>query len=124
MSLFEELKRRNVFRVGIAYLLLGWAVLQGADFMLDLVGAPDWVIRALAVIGLVGFPFALFFAWAFELTPEGVKREIEVDRSQSVTPQYRQEAQRRHHRPVAGDYRVDGGGAAVFPVPEVGRPSR
>ena len=87
MSLFEELKRRNVFRVGIAYLLLGWAVLQGADFMLDLVGAPDWVIRALAVIGLVGFPFALFFAWAFELTPEGVKRESEVDRSQSVTPQ-------------------------------------
>ena len=87
MSLFEELKRRNVFRVGIAYLLLGWAVLQGADFMLDLVGAPEWVIRALAVIGLVGFPFALFFAWAFELTPEGVKRESEVDRSQSVSPQ-------------------------------------
>ena len=87
MSLFEELKRRNVFRVGIAYLLLGWAVLQGADFMLDLVGAPEWVIRTLAVIGLVGFPFALFFAWAFELTPEGVKRESEVDRSQSVSPQ-------------------------------------
>jgi TolB-like protein/thioredoxin-like negative regulator of GroEL len=72
--------------VGIAYLLLGWAVLQGADFMLDLVGAPEWVIRALAVIGLVGFPFALFFAWAFELTPEGVKRESEIDRSQSFAP--------------------------------------
>ena len=85
MSLFEELKRRNVFRVAIAYVLLGWAVLQGADFLLDLAEAPGWVIRALAVIGLVGFPFALFFAWAFELTPEGIKREDEVDRSQSVT---------------------------------------
>ena len=87
MSFFAELKRRNVFRVGIAYVLLGWAVLQGADFLLDLAGAPDWVIRALAVIGLVGFPFALFFAWAFELTPEGVKREKDVDRSQSITRQ-------------------------------------
>ena len=87
MSLFEELKRRNVFRVAIAYVLLGWAVLQGADFLLDLAGAPDWVIRAFAIAGLVGFPFALFFAWAFELTPEGVKREKDVDRSQSITPQ-------------------------------------
>jgi len=87
MSLFEELKRRNVFRVAIAYILLGWAVLQGADFLLDLVGAPEWVIRVFAIAGLVGFPFAVFFAWAFELTPEGIKREEDVDRSQSITPQ-------------------------------------
>jgi len=87
MSIFEELKRRNVFRVAIAYVLLGWAVLQGADFLLDLVDAPGWVIKVFAIAGLVGFPFALFFAWAFELTPEGVKRESEIDRSQSVTPQ-------------------------------------
>lgn len=87
MSFFEELKRRNVFRVGIAYVLLGWAVLQGADFMLDLAGAPEWVIRVFAIAGVVGFPFALFFAWAFELTPEGIKRESEIDRSQSITPQ-------------------------------------
>jgi len=87
MSLFEELKRRNVFRVGIAYLLLGWAVLQGADFLLDLAAAPEWVIRVFAIAGLVGFPFALFFAWAFEMTPEGIKREREVDRSTSITPQ-------------------------------------
>jgi TolB-like protein/Tfp pilus assembly protein PilF len=86
-GLFKELTRRNVIRVAVAYLLLGWAVLQGADFLLDLTGAPDWVIRALAVIGLVGLPFALFFAWAFELTPEGIKRESEIDRSQSITPQ-------------------------------------
>jgi TolB-like protein/thioredoxin-like negative regulator of GroEL len=86
MSLFDELKRRNVFRVAIAYILLGWAVLQGADFLLDLAGAPEWVIRVFAIAGLVGFPFALFLAWAFELTPEGIKRESEVDRSQSITP--------------------------------------
>ncbi len=87
MSFFEELKRRNVFRVGIAYVLLGWALLQGADFILDLIGAPDWVIRTLAVVVAIGLPIALFFAWAFELTPEGIKRESEIDRSQSVTPQ-------------------------------------
>jgi len=85
MSMYDELKRRNVFRVAAAYVLLGWAVLQGADFLLDLAGAPEWVIRALAVIGLVGLPIVLFLAWAFELTPEGIKRESEVDRSQSVS---------------------------------------
>ena len=87
MSFFAELKRRNVIRVGIAYVLLGWVVLQGADFLLDLVGAPEWVIRALAVIGLVGLPFALFFAWAFELTPEGIRRDSEVDRTRSIARQ-------------------------------------
>lgn len=86
MSFIEELKRRNVFRVAVAYVLLGWAVLQGSDFLLDLAGAPEWVIRVFAIAGLVGFPFALFFAWAFELTPEGVKREKDIDRSQSITP--------------------------------------
>jgi TolB-like protein/predicted Zn-dependent protease len=84
MSFFEELKRRNVFRVAIAYVLLGWAVLQGADFLLDLAEAPGWVIKVFAIAGLVGFPFAIFFAWAFELTPEGVKRERDIDRSQPM----------------------------------------
>ena len=87
MSFFEELKRRNVVRVGIAYVLLGWALLQGADFTLDLVGAPEWVIRALTVVVAIGLPIALFFAWAFELTPEGIKRESEIDRTQSVAPE-------------------------------------
>ncbi|MEJ2534890.1 MAG: adenylyl cyclase, partial [Gammaproteobacteria bacterium] len=86
MSLFEELKRRNVFRVGIAYVLLGWVVLQGADFALDLFDAPNLIILALFIIGLVGLPFDLFFAWAFELTPEGIKREEDVDRSGSIAP--------------------------------------
>ena len=85
MSLIQELRRRNVFRVAIAYVLLGWAVLQGADFLLDLAEAPGWVIRVFSIAGLAGFPFALFFAWAYELTPEGIKREHEVDRTSSMT---------------------------------------
>lgn len=87
MSFFEELKRRNVVRVGIAYVLLGWVVMQAADFALDLIDAPNWIIQAMFIIGLAGLPIALFFAWAFEVTPEGIKREADVDRSQSVTPQ-------------------------------------
>jgi len=86
VSLFSELKRRNVIRVAIAYLLMGWVVLQGADFALDLIGAPEWVIRALAIVALVGLPFALAFSWAFEMTPEGIKREAEVNRDESIAP--------------------------------------
>jgi len=81
MSVFAELKRRNVVRVGIAYLLICWALLQGADFLLDLAGAPEWVIRVFAVAAVCGLPVVLFLAWAFELTPEGLKREKDVDRT-------------------------------------------
>ncbi len=87
MSFFEELKRRNVFRVGIAYVLMGWLLLQGADFALDLVDAPNWAIQALSIAVVTGLPIALFFAWAFEMTPEGIKLESEIDRTQSITPQ-------------------------------------
>ena len=87
MSIWAELKRRNVFKVGIAYVLMGWVLLQGADFVLDLIGAPDWVIRVFTLAIAVGLPIALFFTWAFELTPEGIKRESDVDRSQSITRQ-------------------------------------
>jgi TolB-like protein len=87
MSFFEELKRRNVFRVCIAYVLLGWVVLQAADFALDLIDAPNWIIQVFFIAGLIGLPFAIFFSWAFEITPEGIKREEDVDRSSSITPQ-------------------------------------
>jgi TolB-like protein/tetratricopeptide (TPR) repeat protein len=85
MSFFQELKRRNVVRVGIAYVLMGWVLLQAADFGLDLIDAPNWVIQAFAMLVALGLPIALFLAWAFELTPEGIKRESEIDRSQSIT---------------------------------------
>jgi TolB-like protein/Tfp pilus assembly protein PilF len=84
MSFFSELKRRNVFRVGIAYLIGAWLLAQIADLLIDNIGAPDWVMKTLFVVLALGFFIALFFAWAFELTPDGVKRESEVDRSQSI----------------------------------------
>jgi len=85
MSLFNELKRRNVFRVGVAYLIGAWLLAQIADLLIDNIGAPDWVMKTLFVALALGFFLALFFAWAFEMTPEGVKRESEIDRSQSIT---------------------------------------
>ncbi len=87
MSFFDELKRRNVFRVGIAYAIVGWILAQIAEFAFENFGAPDWVLKSVVVVLLLGLPLALFFAWAFEVTPEGIKREIEVDRSQSITSQ-------------------------------------
>ena len=85
MSFFVELKRRNVFRVGIAYLIGSWLLAQIADLLIDNIGAPDWVMKTLFVVLALGFPLSLFFAWAFEMTPDGVKRESEIDRSQSIT---------------------------------------
>jgi TolB-like protein len=85
MSFFAELKRRNVFRAGIAYLIGAWLLAQIADLLIDNIGAPDWVMKTLFVVLGLGFFLTLFFAWAFEMTPEGVKRESQVDRSQSIT---------------------------------------
>ena len=87
MSLFEELKRRNVVRVGVVYLIAAWLLAQVADLLLESFQAPEWVIQAVLIVLLVGFPVALIFAWAFELTPEGIKKEKDVDRSQSITHQ-------------------------------------
>ena len=86
-QLFQELKRRNVFRVAIAYLAVAWLILQLADIVLDNVAAPEWVMQVLMFFIVVGFPVALLFAWAYELTPDGVKRERDVDRSTSITTQ-------------------------------------
>ncbi len=85
MSFIDELKRRNVIRVGIAYVIVAWVVLQIADVLFPILTLPDWAIRLVAGLLIIGFPLALFFAWAFELTPDGIKREREVDRSQSIT---------------------------------------
>jgi len=87
LSFFNELKRRNVFRVGVAYLITAWLLVQVADMLLDNMDAPPWVLQAIFVVLLVGLFVALLVAWAFELTPEGIKKEKDVDRSQSITPQ-------------------------------------
>ena len=84
-SLFEELKRRNVFRVGVAYVVTAWLIAQAADLALDAFAAPEWVMKATLLMLFLGFPLALIFAWAFEKTPEGLKLEKNVDRSQSIT---------------------------------------
>ena len=85
MSLFNELKRRNVFRVGIAYTVVAWLTAQVVDLVLENFGAPVWFMRSLLVILAAGLPISIVFAWAFEMTPEGIKKEKDVDRSQSVT---------------------------------------
>ena len=87
MSLIQELKRRNVIRVAVAYSVIGWVLAQVAEFAFENFGAPDWVLKSVVVVLLLGLPIAIVFAWAFEMTPEGLKREKEVDRSQSITPQ-------------------------------------
>jgi TolB-like protein len=84
-NLFSELKRRNVVRVGFAYIVLGWVALQLGDIMFDMFETPAWVGKTLAALLLLGFPFACIFAWAFEMTPEGVKKTEEVDQSDSIT---------------------------------------
>jgi len=84
-NLFSELKRRNVVRVGIAYVVLGWVALQAGDILFDMFEAPAWVGKTFAALLLLGFPFACLFAWAFEMTPEGVKKTAEVDQSESIT---------------------------------------
>ncbi len=100
MSLFNELKRRNVFKVGIAYAVATWVLIQIADILLDNFGAPPWVMKSLVVALAIGFFITLFFAWAFELTPEGVKRESEVDRSQSHYATDRAKAELHDYRPA------------------------
>lgn len=84
-ALLEELKRRNVFRVAVAYLVGAWLVLQVVDVVSSLVGSPEWLGGTVLMVLGVGFPIAVFLAWAYELTPEGIKKEQDVDRSQSVT---------------------------------------
>jgi len=85
MSLFNELKRRNVLRVGVAYIVATWLLLQVVDFTLDVIGAPNWILQVLVLLGVIGLPAVLAFAWVFEMTPEGIKRESEIQRDDSVT---------------------------------------
>jgi len=87
LSIFNELKRRNVFKVGIAYVIVAWLVAQVLQLVFESFGTPVWAIKSVLVLLATGLPFALFFAWAFELTPDGLKREQDVDRSQPPAPQ-------------------------------------
>jgi len=85
MSILAELKRRNVIRVGVAYAVAAWVFLQVADLALDAINAPDWVLQALMLLIALGFVAALIIAWAYEITPEGIKRERDIARGESIT---------------------------------------
>ena len=87
MSFISELKRRNVFKVGIAYAITSWIVLQLTDVVGNILALPEWVPKLILLLLVAGLAPALILAWAFELTPEGVKREKDIDPSQSITPQ-------------------------------------
>ena len=84
-NLFSELKRRNVVRVAVAYLVIGWVLAQIAELVLPTFGAPEWVLKTLIFLFILGLPVALFFSWAYELTAQGVKKTAEVDDDDSIT---------------------------------------
>ena len=86
MSFIEELKRRNVVRMAMLYLVASWVILQVADVLVDAMELPSTWARGVLAVLILGFPLALIFSWVFEMTPEGIKREKDVDRSQSITP--------------------------------------
>ena len=85
MNFFAELKRRNVFRVGAAYLVVAWLLMQVVDTVVPALHLPGWIVTAVVLFLIIGLPLALVFAWAFELTPEGLKREAEVEPAESIT---------------------------------------
>jgi TolB-like protein/Tfp pilus assembly protein PilF len=78
-TFFGELKRRNVYKVAVAYIVAGWALAQGIAQVFPVFDVPNWVVRLIVFLIVIGFPIALIFAWAFEITPEGLKRAEEAD---------------------------------------------
>jgi len=86
LSLFKELKRRNVLRVGAAYLVGAWLLIQVAEILIPLFGFGDTPVRIVVIVLAIAFIPVLILAWAFELTPEGLRKESEVDRTQSIAP--------------------------------------
>ncbi len=84
-SFFSELRRRNVYKVAVAYAVVAWLLIQAASILFPTFDAPPWVMKVFVAVVVLGFVPALIFAWAFEITPEGIKRESEVEPAQSIT---------------------------------------
>src|SRR5213592_295196 len=78
-NFFAELKRRNVYKVAVAYIVAGWALSQGIAQVFPVFDVPNWIIRALVVLTIAGLPLALVLAWMFEITPQGIKRTATAD---------------------------------------------
>jgi hypothetical protein len=87
VSLFKELKRRNVFKVAIAYVVTSWLLAQVVDLALDKMAAPDWTMRALLIALAIGLPISLVISYVYEVTAEGVMAESQIDRTISITDQ-------------------------------------
>src|SRR5213594_4945639 len=84
-NFFAELKRRNVYKVAVAYAVVAWLLIQAASILFPTFEAPAWVMKVFVAVIVLGFPIALIFSWAFEITPEGIKRESEVQADESIT---------------------------------------
>ncbi|MFZ3374938.1 MAG: hypothetical protein WA183_05245 [Chthoniobacterales bacterium] len=91
-SFFSELKRRNVYKVAVAYAVVGWLVIQISSTVLPTFHAPEWVVQTLVVLVALGFPIALVLAWAFEATPEGIKRTEVADAMPAAASGHRKHA--------------------------------
>src|SRR6266478_6221280 len=83
-AFFAELKRRNVYKVAVAYLVVAWLLIQAASIFFPAFDAPAWVMKIFIIVIIFGFPVALIFSWAFEITPEGIKLESEIEPSKSI----------------------------------------
>ena len=83
-TLFAELKRRNVYKVAVAYAVVAWVLIQAASIFFPAFDAPPWVMKIFIIVIIFGFPMALIFSWAFEITPEGIKLESEIEPSKSI----------------------------------------
>src|SRR5215471_20606964 len=83
-NFFSELKRRNIYKVAVAYAVVAWLLIQAASILFPTFEAPAWVMKVFVVVIVLGFPIALVFSWAFEITPEGIKREEEVSPNESI----------------------------------------
>src|SRR5712692_5992382 len=84
-NFFAELKRRNVYKVAVAYAVVAWLLIQAASIFLPAFDAPAWVMKIFIIVIIFGFPVALIFSWAFEITPEGIKLESEIEPNKSIT---------------------------------------
>ena len=85
MNFFSELKRRNVYKVAVAYAVVAWLLIQAASILFPTFEAPSWAMKVLVALLVLGFPVALVLSWAFEITPEGIKLESEIDPKKSIT---------------------------------------
>src|SRR6476620_2589671 len=83
-SFFSELKRRNVYKIAVAYAVVAWLLIQAASILFPTFEAPAWVMKVFVAVIVLGFPIALVFSWVFEITPEGIKREEEVTPNESI----------------------------------------